>query len=236
MEDFLVALSIGDLLIIEAVLDNETRQLKSEVLEIPNGNKLIISCPSYQGRLVNIVAGERYHMYHADPESGVYKFMGLIVQREKSELIYRLHVLRVSEVSRAQRRNHFRLSLVEPATLNIPDGEGEEVFFHQGQQIVQIVARFRTLDAILKDISAGGARVYSKESLEIGTRLLMDVNLEGQKFRFECEIVRCFLAEDVVKRYDLGIKFLNIDSQLQRKLVGVIFDKQRKMLKKGLSS
>lgn len=236
MDDFVQALAIGDDLGIDMPIDGEIKTLKSEVIAIVNGTKLIISCPSYQGRLVTLAPGERYRIFHADSETGLYEFNGLIVHREKSDQQVLLHILRVSHVSRAQRRNFFRLSLVETGYLNIPDGEGEEVFIHQGERIVQVVPKFRRLEVMLKDISAGGARIYSKEQFEIGTILTFCVLLEQENYALQCEIVRSFLVEDVVKRYDLGIKFINMDSQLQSKLVGVIFDKQRKLLKKGLSS
>lgn len=234
-EDFTRALSVGDALNIEYAVEQEKHTLKSMVVEVVNGTKIIIACPSISGRLVLLSPGERFPMYHLNPETGVYRFTGLIVSREKIDDQVRLHVLRVSEIQRAQRREYFRLSLVADGVLEIPDGEGEEVFIHNGQQIKEVVPVFRKSPVIIKDLSAGGARVHAKESFRLGETMSLKFELENAKYHLECEIVRCFPIEDVVKRYDLGIKFINIDPNLQRKLLGVIFERQRKLLKKGLS-
>lgn len=233
-EDFLSTLNLGDEIFMEIFIDQEIQNLKTEVLEFVNANKIIVSCPMFKGRMITLNPGERYRMSHADDESGLFQFVGMVVSRDKVEQIVRIHILRVSDVKKSQRREFFRLSLLEDATILIPDGESEEELFHQGKIIKQVVPLFKSHSVIVKDLSAGGMRVHSKKNLQAGETYRMQFVLDKEKYDVECQIVRSFLLEDVVERYDLGIKFINIDLQLQRKLVAVIFEKQRKLLKKGM--
>ncbi len=235
-DDFVQLLVPGESLLIQVPLEQSKELVKTEILEVFSSHKFIVSCPIVNGRLFLASPGERYQMIHINSESGVFAFIGLIVSRDKSDSITRLHILRVSDVKKEQRREFFRLSLVEQGSLMISCGEGEEVFIHNGEKITKIVPLFQYLDVLVKDISAGGVRVISKLPYEIGFKLAVQFELEHTKYKIEGEIVRCFLIDDVVKRYDLGIKFINIEKHLQHKLVGVIFEKQRKLLKKGLGS
>ncbi len=232
--DFLNTLNLGDEIYMEIFIDQEIQNLKTEVLEFVNANKIIVSCPMFKGRIISLNPGERYRMFHPDEESGLYQFVGMVVSRDKVDQIVRIHILRVSDVKKSQRREFFRLSLIEDAIISIPDGEGVEELFHQGKIIKQVVPLYKQFSVIVKDLSAGGMRVHSKRNLQPGETYRMSFVLENEKYDVECQIVRSFLLEDVVERYDLGIKFINIDLHLQRKLVAVIFEKQRKLLKKGM--
>ena len=241
-EDFLQILRAGDEVSIQTRVhnalnaSNTIQSVKATVREVYSSHKLIIEIPANGGRFTSPSVGDRLEFKCLYEESGVMEFVGLIVNRIVNDDCFVLHVLRTSNIFRAQRREFFRVSLLQDAELFLENGEGEEIFIHNGQQIVQKVKQYKAISVILKDVSAGGARVFSKERLDVGCQLEVKFAIDHLKFRLNCEIVRCLSTEDVVKRFDLGIKFINMDTSLQTKLISIILEKQRKHLKKGLNS
>jgi c-di-GMP-binding flagellar brake protein YcgR len=233
-DNFLNTFNVGDTLYIEVLVDHEPVKIKSEVLELLNENKVIISCPSYHGQLMTITQGQRFHMAYIHPESGVFAFNGLVVSRDKLDAHVRLHILRVSDFTKSQRREFFRLTIVEEVTLRLKVGEAEEELYHNGQIIKEIVSIYDDLLCFSRDISAGGMRLTSKKPIPVGTQVRVMFKLDYEKYDILGEIVRSIISEDVVERCDLGIKFINMESFVQSKLVSVIFNRQRKMLKKGM--
>lgn len=75
-----------------------------------------------------------------------------------------------------------------------------------------------------QDISLGGARVFSDEDLQVGSRLDLDVVLpDGSFVRGWAEVVwRIELGSGAPARYDVGLKFTDMDTSDVQRLASVL--------------
>ncbi|MCK8058779.1 MULTISPECIES: flagellar brake protein [unclassified Fusibacter] len=233
-DGFSTMLEEGATLYAEIFIEDTKQKLKSEILEIVNDNKVIISCPIYKMRLIQLNVGERFRFEYQNPESGLFQFVALVVNKDKLGPIVRLHLLKVSNVKKEQRREFFRLPIIENVILKVKIGETTETYIDSGKKIEVIVPEFEEYVATALDLSAGGLKAISKIPISVGTPIYSKFELDGSAYELEGTVLRCFRIEDVVERYELGIKFKNIENTTQTNLIAVIFNKQRKMLKKGM--
>jgi c-di-GMP-binding flagellar brake protein YcgR len=224
----------GGTLYSEIHIDQAMKKLKAEIIEIVNDNKVIISCPMYQSKVIVLNIGERYRFEYTHPISGLFQFVGLVVNRDKIDHVVRIQLLKVSDVKKSQRREFFRLPVIEDVIIKVKTGETSEEFIDKGKVVEKIVSIFDEHKCLAKDISAGGMKLVSKVKIDIGVDIFVKFVLEGVHYELAGTVLRCFLIEDVVERYELGIQFKNIENTTQTNLIAVIFNKQRKMLKKGM--
>lgn len=75
-----------------------------------------------------------------------------------------------------------------------------------------------------RDVSLGGMRVHSDEDFQIGTRLDLDVLLSDQtSVRCWAVVVwRTELAPGAGARYDIGLRFTDMDPADIQRLAGVL--------------
>jgi len=82
-----------------------------------------------------------------------------------------------------------------------------------------------------KDVSAGGVRVFLKEPIPSGTKVLVSIMIPdlNRSISAKAEVVRCLPANR--KHYDVGIRFLEIDPEEQATLKAFVDQKVPKRKK-----
>lgn len=80
------------------------------------------------------------------------------------------------------------------------------------------------------DISAGGARFFSKDAYQPEERVILEIApiAEEEPFSILCEILRVAEAEN--GKYEYGCRFVNLNDREQQRLLRTIFVLQRRML------
>ena len=121
------------------------------------------------------------------------------------------------DVRRIQRRNFFRVNLLEEVTYknitNKTEKEIEELPYKSG---------------IIIDISGGGLKVKTKEKLEDNDVIVIKITLTGIEVKLKGQIIR--MEEPIDNKFLYGIKFLDItesDSDTIIKELFAIMRKQR---------
>jgi len=208
--------------------------MKSEIHQVPSQVKVIVSMPIYEGRRFPIDIGKRITLFCMKKNVGVFSFSGLVVQRDIVDNIPRLHIQRVSPVRKTQRRDYFRLPIVMDAKIKIPDGIVKEKRIFKGkiEEVEEI--QYKEIEVVTKDISGGGLRGVINDQVDIGTEVKTVLNLDNRTIEVDSTVVRCMVIPDSIIRYDLGIKFNEMDEKIRSRIITFIFERQRNHMKKGL--
>jgi len=216
------------------VTDEKFIKMKSDIHQIASNSKLILSMPIYEGKRFPLDIGKRIVLYFMKKDAGVYSFNGLVVKREIADNIPVIHIQRISPVKKQQRRDFYRLPVVTDAKLMIPDGIIKEKRIFKGKIEEFEEIKYKELKIVTKDISGGGLRAIVNEKFDTGTCVNVVLELNGKEIKVESEIVRCIKLEDSILQYDLGLRFTETNEKAKANIVAFIFEKQRKLRKKGL--
>jgi c-di-GMP-binding flagellar brake protein YcgR len=93
---------------------------------------------------------------------------------------------------------------------------------------------YRELQVVTRDISGGGLRAMVGERFEPGMQLTVILLIENERIEVKAEVVRCQIFDETVKRYDCGLRFLEVEEKIRSRIIAFIFEKQRNLRKKGL--
>jgi len=191
----------------------EDEQLVSQVIDIRDESFLIIN-PIKQGTPYPLSLGQQIKVIFYRGDKGIFRFNAEVKKRiNKSLIIY--EVVPVGEADKIQRRFYYRLELVRRVILK-PCDEDEEI------------------DGMMKDISGGGIKVYSKVPLPVGTKVDCKIYLKDNEIiDVTGKVVRSYREPDV-NEHITGISFLGIPENTRSKIIAFIFERQRLLRKKGL--
>ncbi len=208
-------LKVGDKLEIQLRADTnrESPLIVSQVVDI-KGDRIFISNPMKQGMIYNLRNGQRIKVIFYREEKGIFRFSAEVKSKIENNLtIY--EITPADQAEKIQRRYFFRFEVVKRVLIK----EKDEIEAHQ---------------AVTKDISGGGMKVYSKKSYGLGTKVACRVFLHEEEETYVTgEVVRCEFDLEL-REYILGINFTDIRESTRNRIISFIFEKQRLLRKKGL--
>lgn len=119
------------------------------------------------------------------------------------------------DVRRIQRRNFFRVNLLEEVTYknitNKTEKEIEELPYKSG---------------IMIDLSGGGLKVRTKEKLKGNDIIVMRIKMTGIEVKLKGQIVR--IETSIDNNFLYGVKFLDITEMESDKIIRELFEIMRK--------
>ncbi len=187
----------------------------------PNGTMDILA-PIHEGRIFPVHRGTRMDIIY-EKNGDLYKFTATALERKISGNIYLLTVKPLSEEEQLQRRTFFRFNCLL------------DVQYRMFQDLAQD-DRGTFKKTVTKDISGGGLCLLTNERPTYGWYLEGILGIE-REIRFIGRIVRVINVHDKGKfNYEVGVEFVEIRNPDREKVIGFIFDSQRKLLKKGWST
>ncbi len=143
--------------------------------------------------------------------SGIYQFDGKVIRKE-SNIIHLLTIIQTGPKENFQRRKSYRLQTAILASFFKQDNINQK--------------------CIIKDISSGGARLSTYYKLNINDRIILNFALKGfGNFSVKGIVIRV-RSHDL--DYDAGISFEDLSYAEKEKIVGFVFQEQRKLIRKGL--
>lgn len=235
MESFRSMLeNVTDLELTLEVSPDKRISLKSELVEIVTDTKIAVTLPSYQGRRYPLEVGKRLRIYFKKEDVGVCNFYGLVVSRKLEDSTPVLFIQMVSPVDKNQRRDFYRLPLVTDVIFKIQTGVITEKQVNNGKVVEVEIPSYRELAVVTRDISGGGLRAMVGERFEPGAKFQVIIILDNEHITVDAEVVRCQIFDETVKRYDCGVRFLEVEEKDRSKIIAFIFEKQRNLRKKGL--
>lgn len=188
-----------------------------QVLDILDEDEYIISGPIKRSSIVHIAPNTLIDISYSKYQKGKYRFKALVLQvYEKG--IYKLRIKRNGEVIKIQERNYYRL----PITLEV-----EKTFTVEEGIVIKE-------NCITKDISGGGIAIFSNYDHNLRDELTINIKLRNKELTVKGQIIRISKTDKKNYKYEIGIKFVEIDSKSREEIVKYIFNKQRVLRKKGL--
>jgi len=82
------------------------------------------------------------------------------------------------------------------------------------------------------DLSGGGIRVVTNNPYEIDEFVEGEFQISGKMVKFKGEVTRN--EKNASNRFEVGIRFIDLDSNTQSEIVAYVFEIERNLIKKGL--
>lgn len=225
---------IGDKIsVLYETKNGENIVLVSNVLHAPNENKITITMPIYKAKVFSVSRGERLRIKYSKKDAGIYEFNALVVKKIKDGTILGIELLRISEMTKSQRREFYRLTVIKDVEL-IEDNPDQEVkYIDEANQIMEDPEEI-SYKGILKDISGGGMRIITNEQLELGLNVKSSFALDKKVIDVKGIIVRSIVFDKVVHQFDIGVEFQELSERSRSEIVSFVFQRQRNIIRKGM--
>ncbi len=200
-----------------------------------DASSLVIYAPISGGRVLAIPEDCDYEItFHMS--KWLYRAQGHIerIPREGSMSLIRLYV--ETALTRIQRREYYRLECVIPAAFQVVDERIAAVATDDEMRSMLGLGqdmRIRGIATIL-DISGGGARLVSSSSLKDQRYIVLNFKLRRKEGFMDmsvlAELLRSSRLEDENK-YIHNLRFMYKDPFSKERIVGYIFEEERRLRK-----
>lgn len=238
----------GDKVDISYVQQMERREIgrelpkiyKSQVLDLKENGNLEVAMPSEGGKLVLLLLGIRLEFVFFS-RGGLYRAIGQVIERYKSDNVYVLEIELKSQPERYQRREFFRY----PCILNMSyyiltekeakNESGEALFIQiHGEED----AETRECLGQIVDLSGGGIRFYTDNELISGQSALFEIHLKNEtmdkRYYIMGDIISCIrVNKSEEKHYEARAKFVIRDDNVREEIIRFIFEEERKTRQRG---
>lgn len=235
-------LNPGDIIEIQIVRkDNELISLKSTIYEVVSDVLVMIAMPSYMGRLFPITNGTRVYIIDNVENKGIYTFYAFVRDKDTIASLATLTIERISDIKKSQRRKFFRIPYFKDLTFKLPILEEDRTVdekllekYKDNPDILIEPDEFEIIKATTRDLSGGGFRFSASRDFNLGGILNGEMEIEGKNVNFSVVVLR--VVKDVLydNMFEIGCSFIDIDEVDRSKIIGLIFKKQRDIVKKGL--
>ncbi len=221
-----IKLAIGNKLELELYdKNNESKMplLASQFETLLTDGTMEILAPIHEGRLFPVHRNTTMDVIY-QKDGDLFKFLAVVIERKTSGNIRLLRIQPITGEERTQRRNFFRFGClldVDYHMLKHKPTKNEEL------------GEFKK--AVTKDLSGGGLCLLINEKPHNNWFIMGTIDV-GAKVHFIGRIVRVTNTPEKGRfKYEVGIEFDEITNLEREKIIGFIFDSQRKLLKKGWS-
>ncbi len=243
MDGFTKFFNIADTLdIMIYVNKQESYTLSSFVYEVVNDERLIISNPIHEGHLYAMERSYGYYFRFYIENQGMYLFKGLMIERLLYDNLPSISIALDSEIKRIQRRKFYRVNFKSKGYFliekKIPDYEiakKKELLSTKFKNEKDLIIEDATIEKFpfeSLDLSGGGIRVITRKAFESGELIKGEVLLSNMWNKFSGEVTRVQKKDD--NQFEVGIRFIDLYSATQSRIVSYVFEIERNLIKKGL--
>lgn len=213
---------------------------KSQVLDFKANGNLEISMPSEGTRLILLPLGVRLEFVFYT-KGGLYRAMGQIKERYKSDNVYMLEIELKTQLEKFQRREFFRYPCV--LDFNYYEITEEEAKYESAEALLihlREVDEFneREYEGSIVDLSGGGIRFRTPKELKADQWLLFSIHLQNENlnkhYYIVGSVISCVRADRTMeKAYEIRAKFEIHDSSTREEIIRFIFEEERKSRQRG---
>ena len=197
---------------IEVVVDDRT--YKALIIDIQD-DFLRINVPVSDGDYLMLHTGEKVEMNSYLDENRCFNFQSEVISRGKEGSIIYYKISIPFDIKKIQRRNFFRVGLVNIIEYKIITNVEKENFD---------TVPYR--ETLMIDLSAGGLKIKTKDNIKKEDLLLINMKVKDIQVELKCDIVRIENTPDKEKL--CGLKFLDITSAQSEKIIQELFEIMRK--------
>jgi len=176
---------------------------------------ITIAMPYINGLPAPLEVGEEV-VVRFSTHNQYYSFSTTVKSRARSPVpVINLNV--PERIHSSERRQYVRVKASVMITLTIPSDPGQT----------------RTISGTSFDLSGGGLLTILREPITVGTDLAIKMTVSPEEIiEVEGRVVRCDLIRDV-RRYRIGIQFVNISEKVRDRIIRVVFHHLRESLESG---
>lgn len=226
-------------------------QYITKVLQVEEEDKIHVAVPTKSGQVVALRMQEQYRLC-IYTNRGIVQCNGIVVENRQDEEGFSFVVRITAKPEFIQRRQYFRLETLMDITyreylqeeleyekrLRNKEFESIEEQIESYNHINSLPKRWR--QAILTDISGGGARFNSRFSYLVGSRLRLKLTLDQKDgdlfYEVDAIVVSSKLLPLSSYRYENRVEFYQIDSRQRENIIKFVFKEEREIRRreKGL--
>lgn len=183
---------------------------------------MFIAAPISEGFYYPVQIGTKVSVSFAR-DGCFYGFEAVVIDRENKNNLAMLKIKSLGQIVKIQRREFFRFECCIPVNYRV-----------YGQQNMRTSEDLKFINTVTRDLSGGGLCVRLTEPVEIEKLLEFELFITS-KVEFLGRVKR-FTKYDTMQgiyKYEMGIVYEMIDTATREKIIGYIFQEQRRLLKKG---
>ncbi len=204
------------------------RVYASKVYDILSDERLEITMPLEQGKLILLPVDDEYEMFFYG-EHGLYECMAKIVDRYKSNNVFILVMELTTSLKKYQRREFYRHTCamdMETRTLTEEENKAPDKIQEQVEEPVAFD------QSILVDISGGGLRFvtvqkYERDSI-VRCKFKLCRNGEWKEYEINGWVLDVKKVENRAGYYEHRVQYANIPKQTREEIIRYIFEEERK--------
>lgn len=197
---------------IEVIVDE--KPYKALITDIEDDN-IKINIPVHNDEYLMLNKGDKIEINSYLDERKCFSYYCDVISKGKDNNVIYYKLTIPYDVKKIQRRNFFRVSLVEEVTYkNITDKtekEIEELPYKSGMMI---------------DLSAGGLKVKTKEKIKDNDVIIMRIKMTSIEVKLKGQIVRIERSFD--NEFLYGVKFLDMTDAQADRIIRELFGIMRK--------
>lgn len=220
------------------VIIQETTEIKpyiSQIYDIIDDEQLKIAMPIIEGRVTPLPQNARYDACFFT-HGGLFKGRIVITDRYKEDGLFVLAVELTTELKKYQRRQYYRLEYTMDIDYIIIDAQTENMILEDEKAAADILTDNKLTNGTVLDISGGGIRFCSDEKLEVGSKILVDLNILLTSSQEKCGVIGIVLSSNRIQNkdglYEQRIEYTNIKGPTRESIIRYIFEQERKIRKK----
>lgn len=208
----------------------------STIQDIYDDGTIEMMMPMADGKLQNLSPKLRYEFLFFQP-NGLYKAQGSILESYKKGNFYLTHIELQAELQKFQRREFYRLECLIPMMFMALDEEAfacNTILELKNYMNENVEFKVRGIGTIL-DISGGGARFVTTNSLENISYILLQFSITRDNGSFPMEIPGKLVRTEKMpdeNKFIHRVHFNFKGDDLQQKIIGFIFEEERRIRKK----
>ena len=198
---------------------NNTEDIKSDkhkvrIEEVVSNEEIIIEVPIVGGNALTMHSGAEFEItYYKEASMFVQKVK--VITRFMSGPVVCARLSLVGKSKRFNRRQYFRM----PVLLDGFTKHGDD--------------NYKSMTTT--NLSAGGIRFVSLEKFQAGDKINIKFMIKEIELELEGTVISCGLMQDSIRRYDVRVKFEEVDSRSERIIMSYLFEQQRAIKRKGLA-
>ncbi|EKQ51073.1 MULTISPECIES: PilZ domain-containing protein [unclassified Clostridium] len=192
----------------------EEKAYKALIMDIQD-EFIRINLPVNDGDYLMLHSREKIEINSYLDANRCYSFSCKVISRGKEGSIIYYKLSKPYDIKKIQRRNFFRVNIVNPLEYKIVTNIDEEDF-----------AGVPYEEGLMVDLSGGGLKLKAKETITRNDLLLVNLKLGKVHFEIKCDIVR---IEDTIDKEKLfGLRFIDITPAQSEKIIQELFEIMRK--------
>ena len=229
----------GDKIDIKYLHQENDKIFMSGVFDVIGEDEIEITVPTYEGKMVLFHNGFEFEFFFYTAR-GMYTCEAVITDRYKRDNFYLLAVELISPLKKFQRREFYRLECsLDFGYYKVPKEVAE---LESTEDLFEVIADPTYLEqkklARTLDLSGGGCRFLTTESLEIGSYILTTIRLTNEKvdrlFYLVTEIIASEKIKDVDDRWIARGRFIFKNKKDRDLVIRYVFEEDIMLRKKEI--